>query len=226
MCVSHLVRGDAVHEGEEWPALIAVARQSRQHRETHLLGYVVRRSEVSFLPTHSGAAVPHHQGSDGSQDALDRPRITLNGSADRRVQSVPRCGHRSELPRCYLWVRLRGRHRTGPVSFRFGDAYGTSRLKSSHKAGPPALPCPGHGKHRVPCRFCLERGVRAQVGVRRRALGGSRVPRPAHDPARRACGTAGERASSRCPRTGRARARSVRCSCPSPCRAAPATPGR
>ena len=42
MRVSYLVRGDAIHKGKEGSTLVAVAWQSREHRETHLLGYIVR----------------------------------------------------------------------------------------------------------------------------------------------------------------------------------------
>lgn len=62
--------------------------------------------------------------------------------------------------------------------------------------------------------------------VRTPGRGGSRGPRPARGHGRRACGTAGVRGSSRCPRTGRARGRSDRCSCPGSSRAAPGARAR
>ncbi len=65
-----------------------------------------------------------------------------------------------------------------------------------------------------------------RVAPRTRDRGGSRARRPERGPGPRACGTTCGRASSPCPRTGRARGRSGRCSCPGSCRAAPGAPAR
>jgi len=62
--------------------------------------------------------------------------------------------------------------------------------------------------------------------IRKPGLGGIHGPRPQHGPSPRACGTAGGRGSSQCPRTDRARGRSRRCSCPGSCPASPAAPAR
>lgn len=65
-----------------------------------------------------------------------------------------------------------------------------------------------------------------RLALRTRDRGGSRARRPERGPGPRACGTTCGRASSPCPRTGRARGRSGRCSCPGSCRAAPGAPAR
>lgn len=81
-------------------------------------------------------------------------------------------------------------------------------------------------------RFGVGRSVvrsRAVPGggpVRTPGRAGSRGPRPVRGHGRRACGTAGGRGSSRCPRRGRARGRSGRCSCPGSSRAAPGARAR
>jgi hypothetical protein len=80
--IGHLVRGDAVHKGEKGPALVAVTGQSREHRETHLLSYIIRRSERSLVTTNAGTAIPHHEGTDVPEHALDGCSIAVDGLTD------------------------------------------------------------------------------------------------------------------------------------------------
>src|SRR5688572_5012886 len=115
MCIGNLVRRDPVYEREEGPTLIAVAGQCREHRETHLLGHIVRRSEASLLPANSGAAVPHYKRTNGGQQAFDRLAVAVDGRAHFGVQSVPQVGHRRQQPWCYL---LAYRHETARVTHR------------------------------------------------------------------------------------------------------------
>src|SRR5690606_18526437 len=55
----------------------------------------------------SGAAVPHHQRTDFSQQALDRLTIAVDGGAYKSVQPVPHVGHRRQQPRCYALSDLK-----------------------------------------------------------------------------------------------------------------------
>ncbi|GAB3502946.1 hypothetical protein GCM10027521_57350 [Amycolatopsis cihanbeyliensis] len=102
MRVGHLVLCDAVDEGQEWAALVTVRGQCREHRETHLLRDIVCRSERTFLPTDSGAAVPHHKGTDSGQQPIHCLRLTLDSGGDWNVQSIPHIGHRRQQSRCYV----------------------------------------------------------------------------------------------------------------------------
>jgi hypothetical protein len=76
------MRGDSVHEGQKRPALVAVTGQGREHRETHLLSYIIRRSERSFVTTNAGTAIPHHEGTDLPEHALDGCPIAVDGLTD------------------------------------------------------------------------------------------------------------------------------------------------
>jgi hypothetical protein len=107
--VGHLVRGDAVDEGEEWPALVAVTGQGREHRETHLLSYIIRRSGRLFLATDAGTAVPHHQGTDPAEYTLNGLLLPVDGVTDQDVEVVPYCGHRWMQP-CRYDERPTGLH--------------------------------------------------------------------------------------------------------------------
>jgi hypothetical protein len=69
--------------------LIAVAGQSREHRETHLLSYVVRRGERLLLSPDTGAAVPHHEGTDPTKYTVDCISITVDGGTHQDVEVVP-----------------------------------------------------------------------------------------------------------------------------------------
>jgi hypothetical protein len=62
--------------------LVAVTGQGREHRETHLLGYIIRRSERSLLTADSGAAIPHHEGTDPPEYTLNGLSIAINGVTD------------------------------------------------------------------------------------------------------------------------------------------------
>lgn len=106
---------------------------------------------------------------------------------------------------------------------------------SGRGAGPRGsvrLTMPTRGRVGWSGRFGVGRSVvrsRAVPGgdpVRTPGRAGSRGPRPVRGHGRRACGTAGGRGSSRCPRRGRARGRSGRCSCPGSSRAAPGARAR
>ena len=80
--IGHLVRSDAVHKGKKRPALVAVTGQSREHRETHLLRYIIRRGERLFLAADAGTAVPHHQRTDPAEHALHGISLTVDRSTD------------------------------------------------------------------------------------------------------------------------------------------------
>jgi hypothetical protein len=74
--------GDSVHESQKRPALVAVTRQGREHRETHLLSYIIRRSERSLVTTNARTAIPHHEGTDLPEHALDGSSIAVEGLTD------------------------------------------------------------------------------------------------------------------------------------------------
>ncbi|GAA4540578.1 hypothetical protein GCM10023192_45580 [Amycolatopsis samaneae] len=102
MRVGDFVLGDTVDERQERAPLVTVRRQRREHRETHLLRDVVCRSERTLLPANPGPAIPHDQWTDGRQQPLDRLWITLDGSGDRLIQSIPHIGHRRQQSQCYV----------------------------------------------------------------------------------------------------------------------------
>ena len=89
MSISHLVRRDSIHERQERPALVAVAGQRREHRETHLLRYVVRRSERLLLSSDPGTAVPHHERTNPAENSVHGITITVNGGTHQDVEVVP-----------------------------------------------------------------------------------------------------------------------------------------
>jgi hypothetical protein len=62
--------------------LVAVTGQGREHRETHLLGYIIRRSERFLLTTDTGAAIPHHKGTDPPEHALNGISFAIDGVTD------------------------------------------------------------------------------------------------------------------------------------------------
>jgi hypothetical protein len=109
MGVSHLVRGNAVDKCKKRPALVAVTGQCRQHRETHLLSDIIRRSERLFLTTNTSTAIPHHQRTDPAEHTLNGLSLTINGSTDQDVEIVCYSGHRRMQP-CRYDERPAGLH--------------------------------------------------------------------------------------------------------------------
>lgn len=114
---------------------------------------------------------------------------------------------------------LHGEHRSPP---RRGRARGSKRRRIDPHTTQHATP--GRPAWRV--RGPGTRGFEQDPPFRRRDRVGNRAPRPGHGPAHRACGTAGERGSSPCPRTDTALGRSDRCSCPDSFHAVPEVPAR
>ena len=140
-----------------------------------------------------------------------------------RHRRAPR-GWREETRRDPVAGSTIGNHRGGPPVEDRG------RRLESDRGGPVRLAGRPDAGVRTAVRSELVGSGRPAGGaegrVRRPDRGGTRARRPGRGPGRRACGTAAARVSSRCPRTGRARGRSGRCSCPGSCRAAPGVRAR
>ncbi|SHT96920.1 Uncharacterised protein [Mycobacteroides abscessus subsp. abscessus] len=106
MRVGYLVRGDAVHKCQERASLILVARQRCDHRETHLLRYVVCGETTSFRRSDSSAAISHHDGPDGTKYLGKRVAIASDGSSNDVVEPALRTCHRLRIPQCYVWCTV------------------------------------------------------------------------------------------------------------------------
>src|SRR5581483_5916824 len=92
--VGYLVRGDAIDEGQERAALVAVTGQGGQYRDAHFLGHVVGRGEGPFLAADTGAAIPQHEGTDPPEHLIDGDWITIDRGADKGIAVIARRARR------------------------------------------------------------------------------------------------------------------------------------
>src|SRR5690606_33717932 len=112
------------------------------------------RGKRPFPSADARSAIAHNQRTNGSQQPLDRLRLTLYGSGDRLVQSVPHIGHRRQLSQCYSlptkrWSVLSALLLTGhpvplrttvPVEVQHPSTHPDIRTRASRSQGPCSFP--------------------------------------------------------------------------------------